>query len=127
MSAPSASNITSVLKETRVFAPPAEFVAQARVKSLAEYELLWQRAKDDPEGFWAAQAEELHWFQRWNKVLDWKEPHAQWFVGGKLNACYNCLDRHVEQGLKNKAAIIWEGEPGDSRVLRYQDLQREVC
>jgi acetyl-CoA synthetase len=127
MSSPTTSHITSVLKETRIFPPPPEFAAQAFVKNTAEYERLWQRAKDDPEGFWGDQAELLHWFQRWTKILVWNEPHAQWFVGGKLNASYNCLDRHVLEGRKNKAAIVWEGEPGDSRVLRYQDLHREVC
>jgi acetyl-CoA synthetase len=94
---------------------------------MAEYQKLWQRAKDDPEGFWAEQAESLHWFKRWEKVLVWQEPHAQWFVGGKTNVAYNCLDRHLNSARRNKAAIIWEGEPGDSRVLRYQDLHREVC
>jgi acetyl-CoA synthetase len=127
MSSPAAANITSVLKETRQFPPPAAFSAQAHIKSLADYERLWQRAKDDPEGFWSEQAEALHWFQRWNKVLVWNEPHAQWFAGGKTNVCYNCVDRHLTNGRKNKAAIVWEGEPGDSRVLRYQDLHREVC
>jgi acetyl-CoA synthetase len=126
MSSPT-SNITSVLKETRVFAPSAEFSANAYVKSPAEYELLCQRARENPEAFWAEQAETLHWFQSWDKVLEWKEPHAKWFVGGKINASYNCLDRHLANGRGNKAAIIWEGEPGDTRVLRYQDLHREVC
>jgi acetyl-CoA synthetase len=127
MSSPAAANITSVLKETRVFPPPPEFAAQAFINSQAEYEFLWKRAKDDPEGFWGEQAEQLHWFRRWDRVLTWNEPHAQWFTGGKLNVSYNCLDRHLTNGRKNKAAIIWEGEPGDSRVLRYQDLHREVC
>src|SRR5262245_62137523 len=127
MSSPTASNIESVLKETRRFPPPKEFAAQAHVKSLAEYEKLWQRAHDNPDAFWAEQAESLAWFKKWDKVLVWKEPHAQWFVGGKLNAAYNCIDRHLNGPRKNKAAIIWEGEPGDSRVLRYQDLHREVC
>jgi acetyl-CoA synthetase len=122
-----AANITSVLKETRVFPPSADFSAQAHVSSLADYERIWQRAKDDPEGFWAEQAEALLWSKRWDTVLDWKEPHAQWFVGGQLNASANCLDRHLTNGRKNKAAIIWEGEPGDSRVLTYQLLHREVC
>jgi acetyl-CoA synthetase len=126
MSSP-ASNITSVLKETRVFPPPPAFAANAFVKSPVEYDLLWKRAKDDPEGYWGEQAESLHWFKRWDKVLVWNEPHAQWFTGGQLNASYNCLDRHLENGRKNKAAIVWEGEPGDTRVLRYQDLHREVC
>jgi acetyl-CoA synthetase len=127
MSSPAASNITSVLRESRLFAPPAAFSAQAHIKSLAEYERLWQRAHDDPEGFWGEQAEALHWFRRPDKVLVWNEPHARWFDGGKLNASSNCLDRHLQNGRKNKAAIVWEGEPGDSRVLRYQDLHREVC
>src|SRR5437764_10373297 len=117
MSSPAATNITSILKESRQFAPPAEFSAQAQVKTLAEYEKLWQRAKDDPEGFWSEQAESLHWFKRWDKVLIWNEPHAQWFVGGQLNVSYNCLDRHLSGPRRNKAAIIWEGEPGDTRVL----------
>jgi acetyl-CoA synthetase len=126
VSSPSA-NITSVLKETRSFPPTPEFSAQAHIKSLSEYERLWQQAKDDPQSFWSARATHLHWFRPWDKVLIWNEPHAQWFVGGKLNACYNCVDRHLENGRKNKAAIIWEGEPGDTRMLRYQDLYREVC
>jgi acetyl-CoA synthetase len=120
-------NIDSLLKETRVFPPPPDFAANAFIKSQAEYDLLWQRAKDDPEGFWGEQAESLHWFKRWDRVLTWDEPHARWFTGGKINASYNCLDRHLLNGRKNKAAIVWEGEPGDSRVLRYQDLHREVC
>jgi acetyl-CoA synthetase len=127
MEAMSTPNITSVLKETRKFPPPADFAAKAHVKSLAEYEKLWQEAKDDPGLFWAEQAKSLTWFKHWEKVLVWNEPFAQWFVGGKLNAAYNCLDRHLDGPRKNKAAIIWEGEPGDSRVLRYQDLHREVC
>src|SRR5580700_7783910 len=126
MSSPG-TNITSVLKETRQFPPPTEFAARAHIKSLAEYERLWQRAKDDPQGFWAEQAEALAWFRKWDSVLVWKEPHAQWFAGGKINASYNCLDRHLTGWRKNKAAIIWEGEPGDTRVLTYQDLHREVC
>ncbi len=123
----SATNITSVLREKRLFPPSPEFAGRAHIKSLAEYEKLWQRAKDDPEGFWAEQAKELSWFKPWSKVLAWNEPFAQWFVGGQINVTYNCLDRHLAGPRKNKAAIIWEGEPGDSRVLRYQDLHREVC
>jgi len=126
MSSPT-TNITSVLKETRSFPPSAEFVAQANVKGAAEYEKLWKRAADDPDGFWAEQAESLTWFKKWTKVLEWNLPFSKWFVGGKINACYNCVDRHLEGPRKNKAAIIWEGEPGDTRVLRYQDLHREVC
>jgi acetyl-CoA synthetase len=127
MSTASGSPITSVLKEGRVFKPSAEFSAKAHVKSLAEYESMWTRAKDDPEGFWAEQAKSLAWTEPWKKVLVWNEPFVQWFTGGKLNAAVNCVDRHVAAGRGNKAAIIWEGEPGDSRVLRYQDLEREVC
>ncbi|MGE3819329.1 MAG: acetate--CoA ligase, partial [Isosphaeraceae bacterium] len=84
------------------------------------------RAKDDPDGFWAEQASNLHWYNPWTRVLEWNPPFAKWFVGGQINASYNCVDRHCEGPLKNKAAIVWEGEPGDRRVLRYQDLQREV-
>jgi acetyl-CoA synthetase len=126
MSSPT-TNITSVLKETRVFPPSAEFAAKAIIPSMAEYERLWKWGKDDPEGFWAKQAEDLHWFRKWDKTLQWNEPFAQWFVGGKINASFNCLDRHLNGPRANKAAIIWEGEPGDVRVLRYQDLHRETC
>jgi acetyl-CoA synthetase len=120
-------SITSVLKETRSFAPPPDFAAAAHIKSQAEYERLWQQAKGDPQGFWAEQAEALQWMRRWDTVLTWNEPHAQWFSGGQLNASANCLDRHVGGLRRNKAAIIWEGEPGDSRVLTYQMLHHEVC
>jgi acetyl-CoA synthetase len=88
---------------------------------------MWNRAKDDPAGFWGDLANQLHWFKKWDQVIQGSMPDTQWFVGGKLNASYNCLDRHLTTWRKNKAAIIWEGEPGDSRVLTYQDLHREVC
>jgi PAS domain S-box-containing protein len=127
MSSLSTGNIESVLKEDRHFAPPRGFAARAHVKSLADYERLWQRARDDPEGFWGEQAESLTWVRRWDKVLVWDEPHAQWFAGGKMNASANCLDRHLAGPRANKAALLWEGEPGDSRVLTYRDLHREVC
>src|SRR5262249_31115166 len=120
------TNITSVLKETRSFPPTADFAAKAHIKSVTEYEAVWKRAADNPEKFWAEQAESLTWFAKWNKVLEWNEPFAKWFLGGKINASYNCVDRHLELH-RNKAAIVWEGEPGDTRVLRYQDLHREVC
>jgi acetyl-CoA synthetase len=126
-SQPGGDSITSVLHETRVFPPPRAFAAQAHVSSLEQYESMWQRAREDPEGFWGAMAGALDWHTPWKKVLDWKPPFAQWFIGGQLNAAYNCVDRHCAGPLKNKAAIIWEGEPGDRRVLRYQDLQREVA
>jgi acetyl-CoA synthetase len=122
------SPIESVLKEKRQFPPPAEFAAHAHIKSMAEYDRLWQRGKDDPEGFWAEQAaRQLHWFKKWDRVLDWKLPHAKWFVGGTTNASYNCLDRHLTGPRKNKAALVWEGEPGDSRVLTFHQLHRETC
>src|SRR5262249_34847556 len=122
MTSPTASTITSVLKETRQFPPPPDFAARAHVGSLADYERLCRRAESDPDGFWAEQAESLHWFQRWEKVLTWNEPHARWFDGGKLNVSYNCLDRHLAGPRKNKAALVWEGEPGDGRTLTYQQL-----
>ncbi len=119
--------ITSVLKERRLFKPNKEFSQQAHIKSLREYERLCKKAEKDPETFWGTLAKELHWFKPWKKVLQWKPPFAKWFVGGKINVAYNCLDRHLEGWRKNKAAIIWEGEPGDTRTLTYQDLHREVC
>jgi acetyl-CoA synthetase len=127
MSSHSPANITSVLKESRQFPPPPAFASQAHIKSAAEYEKLWQRAAADPEGFWAEQAAALHWFRRWDKVLVWNEPHAQWFVGGKINASANCLDRHLSGPRRTKTAILWEGEPGDRRALTYEELHQEVC
>jgi acetyl-CoA synthetase len=118
--------IDSVLTEVRKFEPPAEFSSKAWIKSLAEHEALCKRAADDPEGFWAECARNLDWFKPFDKVLEWKFPFAKWFVGGTLNASYNCLDRHLKGARRNKAAIIWEGEPGDSRVLTYQMLADEV-
>lgn len=124
----SESTIESILHENRLFQPPAEFSQQAVVKSLAEYEQLYARAKADPEKFWADLATtELHWFQTWDTVLDWQPPNARWFVNGKINISYNCLDRHLTTARRNKAALIWEGEPGDSRTLTYAQLHREVC
>jgi len=118
--------IDTVLKEQRVFEPSEEFRSRAHVKSLAEYEKLYQQAEQDPEGFWAGIASELHWFKPWECVLDWNLPFAKWFVGGQLNLSYNCLDRHVATWRKNKVALMWEGEPGDSRAITYQQLLREV-
>jgi acetyl-CoA synthetase len=122
----SSNAIDSVLNEQRVFEPPDDFRAGAQIKSRADYERLYQEAKEDPEGFWAKIARELHWFKPWDRVLEWKLPFAKWFIGGELNISYNCLDRHVATWRKNKAAILWEGEPGDSRTLTYQQLLREV-
>lgn len=121
------SPISSSLSESRKFPPPREFARSAIVKSQAEYLRIWQESVDQPEKFWSRQAKEcLQWERTFKRVLDWKLPHAKWFVGGKLNVSVNCIDRHVLGGRGNKAAIIWEGEPGDSRVLTYQDLYREV-
>jgi acetyl-CoA synthetase len=119
--------IESILHEDRVFPPPVEFAVNAHIKSFAEYEQIYNQAAADPEAFWASVAENLHWFKKWDKILEWDEPHAKWFVGGKINAAYNCLDRHLESWRKNKAAIIWEGEPGETRTLTYQQLHRQVC
>jgi len=119
--------IESVLHEERVFPPPAEFAANAHIKSFEEYERLYDEAAKDPAAFWAKQAEGLHWFKKWDTVLEWNEPFAKWFVGGKLNISYNCLDRHLTTTRKNKAAFIWEGEAGEQRTLTYLQLHREVC
>jgi acetyl-CoA synthetase len=114
--------IEALLKEGRKFPPPKPFTKTARVKSSAIY----AEAKRNPLRFWERQAKELRWLKPWRKTLEWKLPYAKWFVGGKLNVSDNCLDRHVEGPRRNKAAIIWEGEPGDTRVLTYRDLWREV-
>jgi acetyl-CoA synthetase len=121
------ADIDSVLKEDRKFAPPEGFAEKARVKSMAEYEALYARADKDPEGFWAEIARELHWFWPWQTVLEWKAPWAKWFVGAKTNLAFNCLDRHLDGPRRNKAALIWEGEPGDKRTITYHELHREVC
>ncbi|MBP7948131.1 MAG: acetate--CoA ligase [Verrucomicrobiales bacterium] len=120
--------IESHLVEKRVFKPAAVFSKQARIKSLADYKKRYAESVKNPEKFWAAEARELVWQAPWKKVLEWNAPFAKWFVGGKLNLCENCVDRHAANpARKNKAAIIWEGEPGDTRTLTYQQLQREVC
>ena len=120
-------DIESVLKEERVFEPAKDFSAKAHIKDFPAYEKLYKQALDDPEGFWASMAKELVWFKPWDNVLEWNPPFAKWFVGGRTNIAHNCLDRHLTTARKNKAAIIWEGEPGDERILTYQALHREVC
>jgi acetyl-CoA synthetase len=115
--------IDALLREDRAFAPSEQFRAQANVRDAKVYE----DAARDPEGFWANFAGELEWSTPWARVLEWNPPHAKWFIGGRLNASVNCLDRHVRTARRNKAAIIWEGEPGDRRTLTYFDLHREVC
>lgn len=120
--------IESILQENRLFQPPEKFAETAHIKHIDQYKQLYETAKADPEKFWAELAEqELHWFQKWDKVLDWQPPFAKWFVNGKINISYNCLDRHLTTWRRNKAALIWEGEPGDSRTLTYAQLHREVC
>jgi len=123
-----AKTITSMMAENRVFAPTEEIKEKAYIKSLEEYKQIYQRSIDDPEGFWAEMAEQLEWFKKWDKVLveDFKEAKHEWFVGGKLNACYNCLDRHLKTWRKNKAALIWEGDIGETKTLTYQDLYYQV-
>ena len=119
----SSQSIDALLTEDRRFPPPPAFQAQANANDPDVYE----EAAMDPEGFWARFAEELHWFKKWDKVLEWDPPYAKWFLGGKINVSYNCLDRHVATARRNKAALIWEGEPGDRQVYTYWDLYRQVC
>ncbi len=126
MASTEATHIDSTLTESRKFPPPPEFSAKAWVKSLEDYYALCRRAETDPESFWAECARNLHWFKPFGKTLEWNFPHAKWFLGGTINAAYNCLDRHLDTPRRNKAALIWEGEPGDSRVLTYQMLADEV-
>jgi len=121
------NNIESHLIENRVFKPSKEFSKKARIQSMAEYKKLWEESIKKPDKFWAREAAELKWNKKWSKVLEWKEPFAKWFVGGKLNVSENCLDRHLDGPHKNKAAIIFEGEPGERRVITYQQLHRDVC
>ncbi|MYF75869.1 MAG: acetate--CoA ligase [Acidobacteria bacterium] len=115
--------IEVLLDEQRAYPPPEGFRRQAWVQDASIY----REAAADPEAFWAAQAERLEWSRRWDRVLDWKPPFARWFVGGKLNASVNCLDRHLANGRGDRPAILWEGEPGDRKTLTYADLHREVC
>ena len=118
-----------MMAEERVFQPPEELSKSAHIRSLDQYKEIYQRSLDDPEGFWAEAAEQLDWYKKWDKVLveDFNEGKHEWFVGGKLNVSYNCLDRHLKTWRKNKAALIWEGDIGDSKTLTYQQLYHEVC
>ena len=116
--------IESLLAEGRTFPPPQAF----RRDALVADEVVYAEAEADPEAFWARQADELlDWFDPWNTVLEWNRPFAKWFVGGKLNASYNCLDRHVAAGHGKQVAYHWEGEPGDRRTITYEELLAEVC
>src|SRR4051812_29103896 len=120
------ANIDSTLNEDRKFEPSPEFRREAHIKSLADYERIYQEAAENPEKFWGSIASELHWFKPWTKVLDWYCPWAKWFVGGETNISFNCLDRNVQEGRGDKTAIIWEGEPGEIRTLTYAQLLDEV-
>ncbi len=113
--------IVNVMQETRLFPPPREFADKACIPSLAAYEKMWEEAAGDIEAFWGKMADELHWFEPFKKVLEWNEPFAKWFVGGKTNVSYNCLDKHLGTSRQNKAAIIWEGEPGETRSLHVSN------
>jgi len=126
MTPQTSTDIQSTLSEHRVFDPPSEFSSKAHIGSMADYERLYEEADRDPETFWARIAGEIEWFEPWTKVLEWNVPWAKWFVGGKLNLSHNCLDRHAATWRKNKAAIIWEGEPGEIRTLTYQQLLSAV-
>ncbi len=121
-------DIDSVMVEARLFPPSAEFSARARIKSPEEYQKLYDRADKDSEAFWAEEARQhLHWFEPFTTTLEWDSPHAKWFVGGKTNASYNCLDAHIAAGHGDRIAILFEGEPGDTRQLTYRELHRDVC
>ena len=109
------------------YQPAKEFSSKARISSMTQYRRLWRESIDQPEKFWAREAGELVWRQPWKEVLEWKAPEAKWFVGGKLNVCENCVDRHAFGERRNKAAILFEGEPGDRRTITYSQLHREVC
>ena len=120
-------NIESHLHEDREFKPAKEFSKKARISSMAQYRRMHKESIEKPSVFWGREAKELVWQKKWSKVLDWKAPDAKWFVGGKLNVTETCLDQHLEGPRANKAAIIWEGEPGEKRTLTYRQLHREVC
>jgi len=122
-------SLSSVMHEERVFYPPEELSRQAYIKSLEEYKEIYQRSLGDPEGFWGEAAQQLDWYKKWDKVLveDFAEGKHEWFVGGKLNVSYNCLDRNLKSWRKNKAALIWEGDIGDIKTLTYQQLYCNVC
>jgi acetyl-CoA synthetase len=119
--------IDSVLQEHRVFSPPIDFASHAHVPDRARYDALYQWSVEDPDGFWREMATRLRWTKHFERVLDWQPPYAKWFIGGKLNIADNCLDRHLDGPRRNKAALVWIGEPGEQRVLTYHALHREVC
>src|SRR5438105_13748095 len=120
------------MQENRLFPPPPAFAAKAWIKSRQQYDQLYRQSIDQPETFWGNAAGELHWFMKWSQVLDWKPPYAKWFVGGKTNVAYNCLDRQVEQGRGDKTAILFEAEPlpegkPEVRRISFKQLLADVC
>jgi acetyl-CoA synthetase len=121
------TKFTSLEKEKRIFRPSADFSRKAHIKSMNQYRKMYSESVKNPGKFWAKIASELHWFKKWSKVLSWKLPHAKWFIGGKINLSYNCIDRHLNSWRRNKAAIIWEGENGETATWTYQELHRQVC
>jgi acetyl-CoA synthetase len=122
MAEKNAAEFSDLLKEDRSFPPSSKFREHAHISD----DRIYAEAERDPEAFWARFARELDWSKPWDRVLEWNPPHAKWFVGGKINASVNCVDRHLVGARRNKAALIWEGEPGDARTLTYFDLHREV-
>ena len=118
----SSDSLENLSYEDRTFAPSASFIAQANVKKD-----IYDLAEADRLSFWETQANRLSWDKKWSQVVDWQLPFAKWFIGGKLNATYNCLDRHVASGLGNRVAFYFEGEPGDTRQITYEQLLKEVC
>ncbi len=128
MTPATSGQIDHVLIENRLFPPTADFTSNAVISTAAQYEALYAAARDDRDRFWAQEAREnLHWFEPFATVCDWQPPNVQWFVGGKTNASYNCLDAHLAAGNGERVAILWEGEPGDTRTLTYRELLAEVC
>src|SRR2546421_1017141 len=135
MASEASGSITSALQENRVFPPPKSFSEKSHIKSLDEYRRMYRESLENPDKFWGDVASQLHWFKKWDKVLEWKPPYAKWFVGGTTNLSYNCLDRQIAAGKGDKVAILWEGEPlgepasagGEIRKLTYNQLRDEVC
>ena len=128
MSQSSGGQIDTVMQENRIFPPSEKFVSQAKIASLEASQQMWDNAQRDPVAFWDQFAkEDLHWFEPYHEVLEWQEPFAKWFIGGKTNVAYNCIDAHLNTEREDKTAILWEGEPGDQRTLTYRELHEEVC
>lgn len=120
-------SIETFLKETRNFPPPEDFIASARISDPVRFDEVWQKSQQNPSEFWEKAAEQIHWFKRWDKLLEWNPPFAKWYLGAKTNAAYNCLDRHLAAGRADKLALVWEGEDGTTTKLTYQQLHDQVC